>query len=59
MHAVALTESTNTTFFSGPKPVFHSMSKRNAHCQRQQEPITPQHEEIIKYIHECTYEELF
>lgn len=37
---------------SGPKPVFQTVSKKS-NQQRNQEYITPQHEEIIKYINEC------
>lgn len=36
---------------NGPKPVFQTVSKKS-NQQRNQEYITPQHEEIIKYINE-------
>jgi hypothetical protein len=40
-------------FFSGPKPVFHSVHRKLNNQRSQQEQITPQHEELIKYIYDC------
>lgn len=38
---------------SSPKPVFQPINDRRPHTHRNhQETITPQHEEITKYIHE-------
>jgi len=45
-------DANDNEIVNGPKPVFHNTSKRalSANNTRQQELITPQHEEIIKYI---------
>ncbi|KAF2904911.1 hypothetical protein ILUMI_01267 [Ignelater luminosus] len=46
-------DANDNEIVNGPKPVFHNNSKRSPLSHpRQQESITPQHEEIIKYIHE-------
>jgi hypothetical protein len=37
---------------SSPKPVFHQNGRRSHQQKSPQEAITPQHEEMIKYIHE-------
>ncbi|XP_023230584.1 MAPK regulated corepressor interacting protein 2-like, partial [Centruroides sculpturatus] len=38
---------------SSPRPVFQPINDRRSHSHRNhQETITPQHEEITKYIHE-------
>jgi hypothetical protein len=37
--------------FRVPKPVFHN--KKSAPHQHRQEVISPQHEELIKFVHEC------
>lgn len=46
-------------FFSScstPKPVFHmSNGKKPSHNRYHQEIISPQHEEIIKFIYDCKY----
>lgn len=40
-----------------PKPVFHMNGKSKLNSQRHQiqEVITPQHEELIKFVYECKY----
>lgn len=42
-------------YFSMPKPVFHSNGKKTVHQRIQHHVITPQHEEIIRYISESKY----
>ncbi|CAG2058524.1 unnamed protein product, partial [Timema podura] len=38
---------------SGPKPVFHTVNGKRSSSQRtQQEPISPQHAELINFIYE-------
>ncbi|KAF4517680.1 hypothetical protein B566_EDAN016710 [Ephemera danica] len=37
---------------NSPKPVFHSVNKKVSSQRSQQEEITPQHEELIKYIYD-------
>lgn len=34
------------------KPIFHNISKRGVHIARENDFISPQHEEIIRYIHD-------
>lgn len=36
-----------------PKPVFHVNGKKSYYQKNHQESISAQHQEIIKYIHEC------
>ncbi|KAK5642566.1 hypothetical protein RI129_008733 [Pyrocoelia pectoralis] len=44
-------DSNGNELINVPKPIFHNTSKRNIlHNQDQNMRITPQHEEIIKYI---------
>lgn len=38
--------------FSMPKPVFHSNGKKTVQQRIQHHVITPQHEEMIRYISE-------
>ncbi|KAK4877297.1 hypothetical protein RN001_009803 [Aquatica leii] len=46
-------DSNDNELINGPKPVFNNSVKRITVCnQEQDERITPQHEEIIKYIQE-------
>ncbi|XP_052741692.1 MAPK regulated corepressor interacting protein 2 [Bicyclus anynana] len=45
-------ESDNGEIISMPKPVFHSNGKKTVHQRIQQHVLTPQHEEIIRYISE-------
>ncbi|VVD03245.1 unnamed protein product [Leptidea sinapis] len=45
-------DSDNGDIISMPKPVFHSNGKKTVHQRIQQSIITPQHEEIIRFISE-------
>ncbi|XP_026762483.1 MAPK regulated corepressor interacting protein 2 [Galleria mellonella] len=45
-------ESDNGEIINMPKPVFHSNGKKTVHQRIQHHVITPQHEEIIRYISE-------
>ncbi|KAI8426100.1 hypothetical protein MSG28_005059 [Choristoneura fumiferana] len=45
-------ESDNGEIINMPKPVFHSNGKKTVHQRIQQHVITPQHEEIIRFISE-------
>ncbi|KAF5273304.1 hypothetical protein FQR65_LT04726 [Abscondita terminalis] len=46
-------DTNDNELINGPKPVFNNNVKRiTVYNQEQQERITPQHEEIIKYIEE-------
>lgn len=38
-----------------PKPVFHSNGKKTVHQRIQHNVITPQHEEMIRYISESKF----
>lgn len=42
----------NDVITSVPKPIFHNISKRATQIHREQDVISPQHEEIIRYIHD-------
>jgi hypothetical protein len=44
-------ESEDNDVAAVPKPVFHN--KKSAPHQHRQEVISPQHEELIKFVHEC------
>lgn len=39
-------------FFSMPKPIFHSNGKKTVHQRIQHCVLTPQHEEMIRFISE-------
>ncbi|XP_063382035.1 MAPK regulated corepressor interacting protein 2 [Cydia fagiglandana] len=45
-------ESDNGEIMSMPKPVFHSNGKKTIHQRIQHHVITPQHEELIRFISE-------
>ncbi|CAH2039466.1 unnamed protein product, partial [Iphiclides podalirius] len=45
-------DSDNGEVLNMPKPVFHSNGKKTIHQRIQHHVITPQHEEIIRYISE-------
>lgn len=45
-------ESDNGEIINMPKPIFHSNGKKTVHQRIQHHVITPQHEEMIKYISE-------
>ncbi|OWR46106.1 MAPK regulated corepressor interacting protein 2 [Danaus plexippus] len=45
-------DSDNGEILSMPKPVFHSNGKKTVHQRIQHNVITPQHEEMIRYISE-------
>ncbi|GBP54249.1 hypothetical protein EVAR_36464_1 [Eumeta japonica] len=51
-HQRKSSESDNGEIISMPKPVFHSNGKKTVHQRIHHHVITPQHEEIIKYISE-------
>lgn len=49
-------------FYSlAPKPVFHvnGKSKSGGQKHRTHEVITPQHEELIKFVHDCEFKNFF
>lgn len=41
--------------YSVPKPVFHCNGKKSMHQRIHQDSITPQHEEIIRYINDSKF----
>ncbi|KAL0871780.1 hypothetical protein ABMA27_004273 [Loxostege sticticalis] len=51
-HSRKSSESDNGEIVNMPKPVFHSNGKKTVHQRIQHHVITPQHEEIIRYISE-------
>ncbi|XP_053606559.1 MAPK regulated corepressor interacting protein 2 [Plodia interpunctella] len=51
-HSRKSSESDNGEIINMPKPVFHSNGKKTIHQRIQHHVITPQHEEIIRYISE-------
>nr|CAD7437564.1 unnamed protein product [Timema bartmani] len=49
-------EKLDNGIMNGPKPVFHTVNGKRSSSQRtQQEPISPQHAELINFIYECKY----
>nr|CAD7196514.1 unnamed protein product [Timema douglasi] len=48
-------EKLDNGIMNGPKPVFHTVNGKRSSSQRtQQEPISPQHAELINFIYEFT-----
>ncbi|XP_022122213.1 MAPK regulated corepressor interacting protein 2 isoform X1 [Pieris rapae] len=45
-------DSDNDEIISMPKPIFHSNGKKTVHQRIQHSVLTPQHEEMIRYINE-------
>ncbi|CAH4006603.1 MAPK regulated corepressor interacting protein 2 [Pieris brassicae] len=45
-------DSDNDEIISMPKPIFHSNGKKTLHQRIQHSVLTPQHEEMIRYINE-------
>nr|CAD7427651.1 unnamed protein product [Timema monikensis] len=46
-------EKLDNGIMNGPKPVFHTVNGKRSNSQRtQQEPISPQHAELIDFIYE-------
>ncbi|KAI5637132.1 FAM195 family domain-containing protein [Phthorimaea operculella] len=51
-HTAKSSESDNDETICMPKPIFHSNGKKTIHQRIQQHVITPQHEEMIRFISE-------